>query len=418
MINYIYLCRGIIFDCINMNDLNLPVILFDDADRRVDLLPLAFTRPIADFRVGISTLREKWEAFLPGSYYYHTVDYLAARVAEPPVGDALYINSSVLPDEALAAAVARLEAGSALVAGEELLAFRGVRADFDARRYESVEYGKSFDAVRQLYDIFTLNGKAITDDFRRLTAGCQSGVPDASCVLIGPNRLDDDTPSIYIGEGATVCGAFINTTEGPVYIAPGAKVMEGSMLRGPLAVCEGATVNMGSKVYGSTTIGPKCKVGGEVNNVVFFGFSNKAHDGFLGNAVIGEWCNIGAGTNASNLKNDYSPIRLWNYRRHTFARTGMQFCGLIMGDHSKAGINCMFNTATVVGVGVNIHGSGFPRTFIPSFSAGSPVSGFADLPLSKFYETAERVMARRGLVLTDADRVMFEHIYEQSAQFK
>lgn len=398
--------------------MNLPVILFDDVDRRVDLLPLAFTRPIADFRVGISTLREKWEAFLPADYYYMTVDYLAARVPEPPHGDALYINSSLLADERLASAVAALSVGCALKAGDELLAFRGSRDDFEALRFSSVEYSGEYDAVRQLYDIFTLNGKAIEADYCRITCNRQSGVPDASCVLIGPDRLENGMPSIYIGEGATVYGAYINTTEGPVYIASGAKVMEGAMLRGPLAVCDGATVNMGTKVYGSTTIGPKCKVGGEVNNVVFFGFSNKAHDGFLGNAVIGEWCNIGAGTNASNLKNDYSPIRLWNYRRHTFARTGMQFCGLIMGDHSKAGINCMFNTATVVGVGVNIHGSGFPRTFIPSFSIGSPVTGFSDLPLVKFYETAERVMARRGIVLTDADRVMFEHIYEQSAQFK
>ena len=189
------------------------------------------------------------------------------------------------------------------------------------------------------------------------------------------------------------------------------------MLRGPIALCEHAVVNMGSKLYGATTLGPWCKVGGELNNVVMQAYSNKAHDGFLGNAVIGEWCNLGAGCVASNLKNDYTPIRLWNYPTGRFLRTNLQFCGLIMGDHSKAGINTMFNTATVLGVGVNIHGSGFPRNFVPSFSEGS-TAGFSEVSMTKFFDIAARMMARRHVELTDADRRMFYAIREAAEAFK
>ena len=212
-------------------------------------------------------------------------------------------------------------------------------------------------------------------------------------------------------------GAFINTKGGPVYVGRDAEVMEGSMLRGPIALCEHAVVNMGAKIYGATTLGPWCKVGGELNNVVMQAYSNKAHDGFLGNAVIGEWCNLGAGCVASNLKNDYTPIRLWNYPTGRFLRTGLQFCGLIMGDHSKAGINTMFNTATVLGVGVNIHGSGFPRNFVASFSEGS-TAGFSDVSMTKFFEIARRMMARRHKELTPQDERMFYAIREAAEAFK
>lgn len=193
--------------------------------------------------------------------------------------------------------------------------------------------------------------------------------------------------------------------------------MENSSIRAPFAACEHVVVNMGTKIYGATTLGPYCKVGGELNNVIMQAYSNKGHDGFLGNAVIGEWCNLGAGTNASNLKNDYSEIKLWNYPSRRFLRTGLQFCGLIMGDHSKAGINCMFNTATVLGVGVNVHGSGFPRNFVASFSEGG-TAGFSDVPLSKFFSIAERMMARRGKVLTEVDRAIFEAIHDETENLK
>ena len=255
------------------------------------------------------------------------------------------------------------------------------------------------------------NSDAIEWDFTLMTAGRQSAAPDASCRIIG------DPARLFIEPGAQVTGAFINVTAGPVYIASTATVMEGSCLRGPIACCEHSQVNMGTKIYGATTIGNYCKVGGELNNVVMQGYSNKAHDGFLGNAVIGEWCNLGAGCVASNLKNDYTEIKLWNYPAHRFLRTGLQFCGLIMGDHSKAGINTMFNTATVIGVGVNIHGTGFPRNFVASFSEGSP-SGYVDVSMPKFLDIARSMMARRGIELTEADIRMFDAIRHISDDYK
>ena len=228
---------------------------------------------------------------------------------------------------------------------------------------------------------------------------------------------DDGHPSIFIEEGASIEGTYLNTNEGPIYIGKDTVVMEGSCIRAPFAACSHAQVNMGAKIYGATTIGPHCKVGGELSNVVMLGFSNKAHDGYLGNAVIGEWCNIGAGTNASNLKNDYTEIKLWNYRTHRFMRTGLIHCGLFMGDHSKAGINCMFNTATVIGVGVNVHGAGFPRNFVASFSEGS-VAGYSDVSVNKFFDTAKRMMARRGVTLSDDDKAIFESIYNIADNYK
>jgi UDP-N-acetylglucosamine diphosphorylase/glucosamine-1-phosphate N-acetyltransferase len=256
-----------------------------------------------------------------------------------------------------------------------------------------------------------LNGDAIKSDFDVITRDDFGGAISKTCTVIGDPKL------IFIESGATVEGAFLNTKNGPIYIGRNAEVMEGSTLRGPIAIGEHSTVNMGSRIYGATTLGPWCKVGGELNNVVIQGYSNKAHDGFLGNAVIGEWCNLGAGCTASNLKNDYTEIKLWNYPAHRFLRTGLQFCGLIMGDHSKAGINTMFNTATVVGVGVNIHGTGFPRNFIASFSEGG-ASGFIDVPMTKFFAIAERVMARRHVELTDTDRRIYTSIRDFAENYK
>ena len=309
-----------------------------------------------------------------------------------------------MPDTALAGAVSALAPDSKLVAGETVIAYRGTAESV-------VEYTAPVMAVNHLYDIFMLNSEALLADFKRITAG------RASQPLSPTNTVIGDPSLIFLEEGAVVEGAFINTKGGPVYVGRDAEVMEGSMLRGPIALCEHAVVNMGAKIYGATTLGPWCKVGGELNNVVMQAYSNKAHDGFLGNAVIGEWCNLGAGCVASNLKNDYTPIRLWNYPTGRFLRTGLQFCGLIMGDHSKAGINTMFNTATVLGVGVNIHGSGFPRNFVASFSEGS-TAGFSDVSMTKFFEIARRMMARRHKELTPQDERMFYAIREAAEAFK
>ena len=398
----------------------LNIILFDDKDVWTDLLPITYTRPIADIRIGIQTIREKWQRLVPDARIsVATRPYLSKKYPTAEAEESLFIAGNFLPDEKIAAAVTSLKNGEALTAGEELIAYCGTKAEFETKSFASTKvYEGETDALHLLYDIFQKNDKEIRKDFRMLTSGRESQPLSPTCTLIGPHMLDDGLPAIFIEEGASVEGAYINTTNGPVYIGRDATVMEGSCIRAPFAACTHSQVNMGTKIYGATTLGPFCKVGGELNNVVMTGYSNKAHDGFLGNAVVGEWCNIGAGTNASNLKNDYTEIKLWNYRTHRFMRTGLQFCGLIMGDHSKAGINCMFNTATVIGVGVNVHGAGFPRNFVASFSDGSVSAGFSDVSVNKFFDTAKRMMARRGVELSDEDKEIFESIYNIADNYK
>ena len=387
------------------------IIIYDRPDVRAELLPMSYTRPIGAMRVGVDTLARKWQALLPGSYSWMAgADYLSDIFPTDPEALAdhatLFISGEVLADASLATAVAALKPGDKLVDASSCeIAHRGSDAMVE------VTYTGTVTRIGKLYDIFLRNAEAIAADFARLTAGRTSAPLSATNTVIGDPGL------VFLEPDAKVEGAFLNTTGGPIYIGENAEIMEGSMLRGPIALCEHATVTMGAKIYGGTTIGPWCKVGGEVNNVVFQGYSNKAHDGFLGNAVIGEWCNLGAGCVASNLKNDYTPIRLWNYPAHRFERTGLQFCGLIMGDHSKAGINTMFNTATVLGVGVNVHGSGFPRPFVASFSEGS-AAGFSDVSMTKFFEIARRMMARRGRELTEADERMFYAIRRAAEELK
>jgi UDP-N-acetylglucosamine diphosphorylase/glucosamine-1-phosphate N-acetyltransferase len=391
------------------------IVLFDDTTVSQNLLPLSFTRPVADMRVGITTIATKWRNKLDGDFSYLTADYLSERFPvklSAIAADNIFIAGNVCPpdDPWFYDMLDDLNAGEAIYAGSQLVAFCGSADAFASRSIDTIkEYVGKLLIVNQLYDIFGLNLQAILADYARLDLSHSQELSD-SCHVIGPREDADGRSLIYIAPGARVEGAFINTTNGPVYIGENAEVMEGSCLRGPVAICRNATVNMATKIYPATTIGPWCKVGGELNNVVIFGYSNKAHDGFLGNAVIGEWCNLGAGCVASNLKNDYSRVRLWNYPTQRFLNTDLQFCGLIMGDHSKAGINTMFNTATVVGVGCNVYGAGFPRTFIPSFSEGG-AAGFSTVPLKKFFDIAERVMARRGRQLTDADRAIFETLY-------
>lgn len=398
------------------------VVLFDTEATHSDLLPLSFTRPVADFRIGVRRLREVWEELLPGRYFYRPVEFQREKFGMPPAGesDMLFVAGNVLPSESLAERIVALELGEALRLGDRIVAFRGSTESLDAEKFDKVWALEADDAVeiRYVFDVFLNNGAALKADYARLTAGRRSEPLSESNLIIGDPVDADGNPMIFLEEGASVEGATLNVKEGPIYIGRDAVVMEGSCLRGPLALCEHAQVKMGAKIYGPTTFGPYCKIGGEVQNTVVFGYSNKAHDGYLGNAVIGEWCNLGAGVNASNLKNDYSKIRIWNYPRHTFMRTDLQFCGLIMGDHSKAGINCMFNTATVVGVGCNLYGAGFPRVFIPSFLEGSPTGGLSDVALKKFYQVAERVMARRGIPLTESDRRIYERVFEVAAGYK
>lgn len=384
------------------------IILFDPVKARQELLPLTYTRPVALIRHGISTMLEKWQRAIEGTYSFETQDYLSIKypISLAADGNDLYIAANIHPDPQLVEAILSLTPGGELLLDGEVIARRGGKENGP-----KTEYTGNPLAINHIWDIFALNDQALIRDFAELTAGRKSQPLSDTCTLIG------DPANLFIEEGATVEGAIINVKKGPVYIGRDAEVMEGACLRGPIALCEHAVVNMGGKIYGPTTLGPYCKVGGELNNVVMTGYSNKAHDGFLGNAVIGEWCNLGAGTNASNLKNDYTQVKLWNYPARRFMPTGLQFCGLIMGDHSKTGINTMLNTATVFGVGVNFHGSGYPRNFTASFSEGS-TAGMSDVQLPKFFGIAERMMARRGVALTDVDRHIFEEIFRLAETYK
>ena len=397
------------------------IILFDAHEVHENLLPLSFTRPVAEFRVGITTIRQKWEKVLPGDYSYLTEDYLSKKyeMTLNESGENLFVAGHIVPDYSaeFKDALLTLQEGEALICAGETVAYKGELESFVAKSYSAKkEWNGTLTAIHYVYDIFLNNGSQIVKDFAEVDCSDSQQLSSTN-ILIGDAVDAAGKPRLYIAPGATVEGAILNLKGGPIYIGADAEVMEGSCLRGPIALCEHAVFNMGTKVYPDTTVGPWSKVGGELNNAVIFGYSNKAHDGFLGNAVIGEWCNLGADCVASNLKNDYSKVRVWNYPIHRFQRTDLQFCGLIMGDHSKAGINTMFNTATVVGVGCNIHGSGFPRTFIPSFSEGG-AAGFNDVQLTKFYDIAERVMARRHKELTDVDRQIFEAIYNIADTYK
>ena len=397
------------------------IIIFDPKAARQNLLPITYTRPVSFIRVGIDTIYDKWQAALAGAWLSPlTEPYLQQKFPTryAPDGDNTFIAGNHFPSTELCEAIAALEPGGALVKGDETIAFRGTKEDFENGHAAT---SQAFDGPTRrifwLYDIFLMNGDALAEDFQRITAGRASQPLSHTNLLIGDPTFPDGTSKLFIEQGASLEGVTLNVNGGPIYIGKDATIMEGSCIRAPFAACEHSQVNMCGKIYGPTTLGPYCKVGGELNNVVMIGYSNKAHDGFLGNAVIGEWCNLGGGTTASNLKNDYTEIKLWNYPAHRFLKTGLQFCGLIMGDHSKAGINCMFNTATVLGVGVNVHGSGFPRNFIASFSEGS-TAGFTDVSLPKFFAIAERVMARRHVSLSEADKQIFTTIYNIADSYK
>lgn len=395
------------------------IIIFDTPEVRDNLLPITFTRPIALIRIGITTILEKWQRLFPEDSFSHlTTEYLQPKFITNISEDNYFIAGHVIPSEKLAEQIKSLAIGEGIKQGKDIIAFRGTINDFKVQNIKrNIEYTDDLTSIHWLYEIFTLNEKILKDDFVTITTGRESQPISNSNIVIGNPYFDDGTPKIFIEEGAYIEGTFLNVSNGPIYIGKDCEIMEGSCIRAPFAACQHSIVNMGAKIYGATTLGPYCKVGGELNNVVMIGYSNKGHDGFLGNAVIGEWCNLGAGCSASNLKNDYTEIKLWNYPAHRFLRTGLQFCGLIMGDHSKAGVNSIFNTATVIGVGVNIHGTGFPRNFVPSFSEGSS-AGFTDVSLAKFFAIAEKAMARRQVELTEVDKQIFHNIFSIADNYK
>jgi len=391
------------------------IILFDD-DKWKDLLPLCLTRPIADLRIGILKISEKWEHHLNGKVSYITQDYLSKKFPINISSDNLVINSRCLPNPKVITLIKSLEKNDALLHGDNLVAARMDNTQFqrlidneDIEELKGVDIqniSKEFDVISRPQDIFLKNADEIKKDFNVLDTS-HSIKLDESVSVIGDNP-------IYVAPGAKLRHCILNTESGPIYIAKNATVMEGSILRGPLFLGENSIVKMGAKIYADCSFGPYCKIAGEISNSVMQGYSNKGHDGYLGNSVLGEWCNLGAGTNISNLKNNYAEVKLWNYSTQKFEHTGSPFCGLIMGDHSKCGINMMFNTGTVVGVGANIFGSGYPRNYIPSFSWGG-AHGYKTFQLDKAMELADIVMQRRGLSLDDENKLILEHVFRASS---
>ncbi len=389
-------------------------ILFDNPTDRQNLLPLTFTRPVSNIRIGILTIAEKWEKHLKTTISYLTMDYLQNKFPIALQSENVFINGSICPNEVLIMEILNLQMGQALYKNEVMLAFKSALAvDFKniSTQFELIESkAENFIHIKHSYDIFSLNGQAIEEDFMLLTAGRKSQPISQTNQVIKPEN-------VFLEQGAIVECSILNASAGPIYIAKDAEVMEGCKIRGPFSLGEHAGLKMDAKIYGPTTVGPHCKVGGEVNNAVFFAYSNKGHDGFVGNAVIGEWVNMGADTNNSNLKNTYDEVKLWSYESQKFEKTGLTFCGLIMADHAKCGINTMFNTGTVVGVGANIFGAGFPRNFIPDFAWGG-AQGFESFVINKFFKTAEAVYKRRNVELTEDDKNILTFIFNETKQHR
>ncbi len=384
-------------------------ILFDDQVVRKNLLPLTFTRPVADLRFGIMTMREKWEFVLNEKTSSLTESYLSKKYPLIKGDDNILINSSVVPSESLIKEINALKTDQALVGNVKVIAMRlslDSLEHMDSMATEEVKLQTESICINNVWDLFSKLNETIPTDFTVLTKGRKSQK------LSDTNRVIGEHP-IFIEEGASVEFSTFNTKNGPIYIGKDAEVMEGCTVRGPLALCHHAVLKMGALVYGPTTIGPYSKIGGEVSNSMILGYSSKGHAGFLGNSVLGEWCNLGADTNTSNLKNTYDIVRIWNYGQESFVNTGLQFCGLIMGDHSKSSINTMFNTGTVVGVNVNVFGTGFPRNFIPSFSWGGP-SGYKKYNFKKAVDVAKRVFARRDKDFDAVEEAILKEVYENT----
>lgn len=379
----------------------MDIVLFDPPEIRIALLPFTFTRPIAEIRVGILTLREKW-AHQGFQTSFRTVAHLQQKYAQGQ--SPLLVNGALCPNGELVTAIKSLQPGQQLVQGEDILAVNG-------EPKTTIPFEGKITMIRQKWEIFTENKGQIEADYQLLTKGRKSqNINDPHTIVYGAENL-------FVEEGASIRAAIINAEDGPVYIGKNAHVHEGAIIHGAFALCEGAHVNMGAKIKGDSTIGPYSKVGGEISNSVIFGYSNKGHDGFLGNSVIGVWCNLGADTNTSNLKNNYASVRLWDYATDSFTPTGLQFCGLMMGDHAKCGINTMFNTGTVVGVGANVFDAGFPRNFIPSFSWGG-AKGFVTYQTRKFDEVAEVVMQRRQKTYSAVEKAIIQSVFEQTSVYR
>jgi len=385
----------------------MTINLFDDSSWE-SLRPLTFTRPVADLRIGILTIAEKWAKCFNAEFGFNTQDYLSKKYSSKIA--TLFINGSVCPDESLVQAIDKLNAGEVLLKEQLIIAFKNDKFDLEsAKALKPILYNADFIHLVYPNDIFTHNGAELKKDFALLTKGRNSSTISSTNTFLGDN--------IFVEEGATAECSVFNSLQGPIYLGKNSQVWESSNIRGSFALCEDSSVKMGAKIYPNTTVGPHSRVGGEINNAVIWGFSSKGHEGYLGNAVVGQWCNIGADSNNSNLKNNYAEVKLWDYKRETFRKTGLQFCGLVMADHSKCGINTMFNTGTVAGVSTNIFGAGFPRNFIPDFAWGG-AQGFEIYSLEKMFETAEKVYARRDLPFNETEKAILNKIFELTKQYR
>ncbi len=391
----------------------MKAILFDEDESWQHLLPLTYTRPISELRAGILTIREKWmKALMPETLSWKTQSYLQKKFPAQPAE--FWINASVCPNAELKRKIPVMKKGQALMWEGRLIAGRtdALSTEVEPAAFsDKQELDTEPVIIDRPWKLFRNVAAEIETDYSILTRGRESApLEDPHTVVYGKENL-------FLEPGARVQAAVIDATNGPVYLGANSFISPGSVIRGAFALGEESVVNMGAKLRGDTSVGPGCKVGGEISNSVFQGNCNKSHDGYLGNSVIGEWCNLGADTNSSNLKNNYANVKVWSYVKKGFTDTGLQFCGLTMGDHSKCGINTMFNTGTVVGVSANIFGSGFPRNFIPSFSWGG-ASGIITHQIRKAMDTARLVMVRRNIELSDTDIEIFNHIFEQSAEFR
>lgn len=388
------------------------IILFDEPIARQALLPLTYTRPVAGIRIGILSIAEKWSRRFETEVSFDTEDYLSKKFNTNKSDDNVFINGALCPTDKLITEIQKLSLNEGISRNGSVLAIRA--AALDLKNQESIkftEFENEVTLIDRPWKIFKNNALQIEADFKLVTKGRTSAsITDLHTIVYGKEN-------IFIEEGASIKAAIINAENGPVYIGKNTHIHEGAIIKGSFALCEGSHVNMGTKIKGDTTIGPFSKVGGEVSNSVIFGYSNKGHEGFIGNTVIGEWCNLGADTNTSNLKNNYDSVKLWSYSKGGFLDSGEQFCGLIMGDHSKCGINTMFNTGTVVGVSANIFGSGFPRNFVPSYAWGG-ASGFTTFQKKKADEVAERVMARRNIEYSEEEKEILHHIFDLSSEYR
>jgi len=388
-------------------------IIIADAGLHNVMKPLSWTKPIAEFRTGILTSKSRWEKIFNTNCSVYSEDYLQGKFPLKAKSKNLIIHAGLMPDNHIIAEISALKQGSIVQNGKTLAA---ICTDSEISVFPTnppapvKQYEKKCLVIEHSWDIFTHAGRMIQFDFDLLTKDSISNKISDTNIILGNHP-------VFLEKGATVEASVLNTTNGPIYIGKDAEIMEGSQIRGPFAICEHSAVKMGAKIYGPTILGPHVKVGGELNNVVIFGYSNKAHDGFLGNAVIGEWCNLGADTNNSNLKNNYAQVRMWDYETGGFSKTGLQFCGTVMGDHSKCGINTMLNTGTVIGVSCNIFGAGFPRNFIPSFAWGGS-GGYSEYTLNKALSVAEIVMKRRNISLSNKDKDILHHVFDASSQYR